>query len=112
MRRPQQRGRKTVLLILGLYLGFSLVLLLGAAEVERRAIVARRLGPNGRAILIALVVSVVASLGVVVAGAVTGGLLRTLHLLGGTIVYHGAMGVLLVRGLQRVSARVFDRTAP
>ncbi|MRH20148.1 hypothetical protein [Rhodovulum strictum] len=100
-----------MLLVLGLYLGFSLSLLLGAAELERRAIVARRLGPNGRAILIALIVSVVVSLGVVAAGAVTGGLLRTLHLLGGTIVYHGAMGVLLVRGLQQVSARVFAQRA-
>ncbi|OLS43847.1 hypothetical protein BV509_05535 [Rhodovulum sulfidophilum] len=92
--------------VFALYLGFSLVLLLGAAELERRAIVARRLGPNGRAMLIALVVSAVSSLFVVVAAGVSGGWIFMLHVLGGAILYHALMGIFLVHGLQEVSARV------
>lgn len=95
-----------VFLLLALYLCFSLIVLLGAAELERRAIVARRLGPNGRAFLLSLVISVVVSLGVTVAAGVMGGWVDMLHVLGGSIVYHGFMGVFLVHGLQEVSARV------
>lgn len=87
--------------------GLSLALLLGATEWERRAIVARRLGPNGRAILTALAISAIGSLGVVVTAGVSGGWIFLLHLLGASILYHGAMGVFLVHGLQEVSARTF-----
>lgn len=100
-----------MLQLLGIYLCASLVLLLGATELERRAIVARRLGPNGRAILSALVISVVASLGVTVASAFLGGWIYLLHVLGLSIVYHGVMGVFLVHGLQKVSARVASHGA-
>ncbi|TCO71645.1 hypothetical protein [Rhodovulum euryhalinum] len=95
-----------MLLLLGLYLCFSLALLLGAAEIERRAIVARRLGPNGKAFLAAIVTSMVVSLGVTVASAFIGGWIQLLHVLGGSILYHGVMGIFLVHGLQEVSARV------
>lgn len=91
---------------LALSLGFSLVLLLGATELERRAIVARRLGPNGRAILVALFLSAVAALGVTVAAGISGGWIYFFHVLGGSILYHAIMGVFLVHGLQEVSARV------
>lgn len=84
----------------------SLLLLFGAAELERRAIVARRMGPNGRAMLSALVVSAVASLGVMVVAAYSAGWIYLLHLLGATIIYHAVMGISLVHGLQQVSARV------
>ncbi|MCE6953062.1 hypothetical protein LAZ40_22645 [Cereibacter sphaeroides] len=94
---------------LALSLGLSLVLLLGATEIERRAIVARRLGPNGRAILAALFISAVASLAVTVAAAFAGGWIYLLHVLGASIVYHGFMGVFLVHGLQEVSARVAEQ---
>lgn len=96
---------------LALSLGLSLVVLLGATEIERRAIVARRLGPNGRAILSALVISAVASLGVTVAAAFAGGWIYLLHVLGASILYHGVMGIFLVHGLQEVSARVAGHTA-
>lgn len=99
-----------MLLLLGTYLCASLVLLFGAAELERRAIVARRLGPNGRALLIALVVSAVASLGITVAAGVIGNWVDMLHVLGGAILYHAIMGVSLVHGLQKVSARVASGT--
>jgi hypothetical protein len=84
----------------------SLTLLFGAAELERRAILERRLGPNGRAMLAALAISAVASLGVIVVAAYSAGWIYLLHLLGGTIIYHGVMGISLVHGLQQVSARV------
>ncbi len=90
---------------LALSFGVSLALLLGATEWERRAIVARRLGPNGRAILAALAISAVGSLGVVVTAGVAEGWVYLLHLLGASILYHGVMGVFLVHGLQEVSAR-------
>ncbi|MCB6179814.1 hypothetical protein LHP98_16965 [Rhodobacter sp. Har01] len=91
---------------LALSLGASLVLLLGAAELERRAIVARRMGPNGRAMLAALAISAVASLGVIGVAAYSTGWIYLLHLVGATVAYHGFMGVFLVHGLQEVSARV------
>ncbi|WP_242509435.1 hypothetical protein, partial [Rhodovulum imhoffii] len=98
--------------LLALYLAFSLLLLFGAAELERRAIVARRLGPNGRAMLLALVISVVASLVVVAVSAFVEDWVYMLHALGASIAYHGFMGVSLVHGLQEVSARVAaQRTA-
>ena len=87
-------------------LAISLLLLFGAAELERRAIVARRMGPNGRAMLAALALSAVASLGVIVVAAYSVGWIYLLHLLGATIIYHAFMGISLVHGLQLVSARV------
>ncbi|MEX5730039.1 polyferredoxin [Rhodovulum iodosum] len=90
---------------LALYLLLSLAVLMGAAEVERRAIVARRLGPNGRAMLLALAASAIAALGVTAATAYEWGWINMLHVLGGLIVYHGVMGIFLVHGLQEVSAR-------
>ncbi|AWD23476.1 hypothetical protein [Fuscovulum blasticum] len=90
----------------------SLVLLLGAAELERRAIVARRMGPNGRAMLAALAISALASLVVIVVAAYSAGWIYLLHLLGATIVYHGVMGVFLVHGLQEVSARANAESGP
>ncbi|HDR28950.1 hypothetical protein [Rhodovulum sp.] len=92
--------------LLGIYLCVSLVLPFGAAEPERRAIVARRLGPNGRAVLIALFASAIASLGVTVAAGLIGNWVDMLHVLGGAILYHAIMGVSLVHGLQKVSAGV------
>ncbi|MGC9418153.1 MAG: hypothetical protein ACP5EN_04190 [Rhodovulum sp.] len=93
-------------LLLTIYFCLSLTLLLGAAGLERRDIVARRLGVNGRAMLLALAVSAVAALGVTVATAFAWGWVNMLHVLGGMIVYHGIMGIFLVHGLQEVSARV------
>jgi len=95
-----------MLQIIALYLVFSLVVLLGAAELERRAIVAKRLGPNGRAMLLALFVSAVSSLAVVISAAFATDWIYMLHVLGGSIIYHGLMGIFLVHGLQEVSARV------
>lgn len=95
-----------MLQLIGLYLVVSLAVMFGAAELERRAIVARRLGPNGRAILIALFASAVGALGVTLAAGVMGDWVDLLHVLGGAIVYHAVMGVSLVHGLQKVSARV------
>ncbi|ANB32722.1 hypothetical protein JMM63_07600 [Rhodovulum sulfidophilum] len=88
-----------------LYLVFSLGVLLGAAELERRAIVARRLGPNGRAMLVALAASALGALVVVVISTFAEGWIYMLHVLGGAILYHGFMGAFLVHGLQEVSAR-------
>jgi membrane associated rhomboid family serine protease len=95
--------------LLAVYLCASLILLLGASEIERRAIVARRLGPNGRAFLWALVISAAGSLGVTVATAFLGDWVDMLHVLGASIVYHGFMGAFLVHGLQEVSARVANQ---
>lgn len=93
-------------LFITLCLAASLGLLFGAAELERRAIVARRRGPNGRAMLLALLISAVGSLFVVVIATVSGGWIYLLHLLGASILYHGFMGISLIHGLQEVSARV------
>lgn len=95
-----------MVLFLALYLCLSLVLLLGAAALERRAIVARRLGPNGRAMLLALALSMIAGLAATVTTGAAWGWINMLHVLGGVILYHGVMGVFLVQGLQEVSARV------
>lgn len=97
---------KTVFQLLLLYLCFSLILLFGAAALERRAIVAREMGPNGRAFLISIAISAVVSLFVTVATAYSNGWIYLLHILGGSIIYHGLMGIFLVHGLQKVSARV------
>ena len=105
-RRSQRERMFELFQFLALSFGFSLALLLGATELERRAIVARRLGPNGRAILLALFVSAVASLVVTVAAGISGGWIYFFHVLGASIIYHGVMGVSLVHGLQEVSARV------
>lgn len=95
-----------MLLLLSLYLAASLILLFGAAEVERRGIVARSMWPNGRAFLFAIALSAIASLFVTVFAAYSYGWIQLLHLLGGSILYHGFMGISLVHGLQKVSARV------
>jgi hypothetical protein len=97
-------------LVLALYLCASLALLLGAAEMERRAIVARRLGPNGRAMLLALAISAATALAVTAAAAVSWGWINMLHVLGAMIVYHAFMGIFIVHGLQEVSARVASRS--
>ncbi|MBN2906204.1 MAG: hypothetical protein JXJ18_05810 [Rhodobacteraceae bacterium] len=101
-----------MLQLYALYLFLSLILLLGATELERRAIVARRLGPNGRAILLALVISAVASLGVTVATAYSQGWIYLFHVIGASIIYHGFMGISLVHGLQKVSARAAGHEVP
>ena len=98
--------------LLAVALTLSLALLFGAAEMERRAIVARRLGPNGRAMLSALAISAVASLFVIGVTAFSVGWIYLLHLISATIIYHGVMGVALVHGLQEVSARVAGHAAP
>lgn len=95
-----------------LYFGLSLALLLGAAEIERRAIVAKRLGPNGRAMLLALAASAIAALVLSVAAVFAWGWVDMLHVLGGMILYHGVMGVFLVHGLQEVSARAAGHSTP
>lgn len=101
-----------LLLTLTLYTVLSLAMLFGAAEWERRSIVARKRGPNGRAMLIALLVSAVASLFVIVGGAVSAGWIYILHLLGASILYHAFMGISLVHGLQEVSARIARQRLP
>ncbi|MBZ4021700.1 hypothetical protein CKO11_04400 [Rhodobacter sp. TJ_12] len=98
--------------LLTIYTLFSLGLLFGAAELERRAINERRYGPNGRAMLLSLVISVVASIFVIIGGAISSGWIYILHLLGASIVYHGFMGISLVHGLQEVSARVARQRLP
>lgn len=98
--------------LLTLYTLCSLALLFGAAEMERRAIVARRYGPNGRAMLLSLVISVIASLFVIVGGAISSGWIYLAHLLGASILYHGFMGISLVHGLQETSARVARQRLP
>lgn len=95
-----------MLTLLSLYLFFSLALLFGASELERRAIVARKMGPNGRAFLFAIAFSAIASLFVTVTAAYSAGWIYVLHILGASIIYHGLMGIFLVHGLQKVSARV------
>ncbi|SIO46702.1 hypothetical protein SAMN05444722_2348 [Rhodovulum sp. ES.010] len=93
--------------VLALYLVLSLMLLLGAAAMERSAILAKRMGPNGRALLLALAISAAGALLVTAAAAFAWGWINMLHVLGGLILYHGIMGVFLVHGLQEVSARAF-----
>ncbi|MBK1636230.1 hypothetical protein [Rhodovulum adriaticum] len=95
-----------MLLLLTSYLVLSMILLLGASELERRAIVDRRIGPNGRALLVALVASAVAALGVTAVTAYMDDWVTMLHVFGGMVLYHGIMGIFLVHGLQKVSARV------
>ncbi|SOC14639.1 hypothetical protein [Rhodobacter maris] len=98
--------------LLTLYTLFSLALLFGAAELERRAITERRRGPNGRAMLLSLVISVVASVFVIIGGAISSGWIYILHLLGASILYHGFMGISLVHGLQETSARTARQRLP
>ncbi|TCP61325.1 hypothetical protein EV663_10543 [Rhodovulum bhavnagarense] len=93
-------------LFLSTYFLASLALLLGATELERRAIVARKMWPNGKAFLFAIAFSAIVSLFVTVAAAYASGWVSLLHVLGLSILYHGFMGIFLVHGLQRVSARV------
>lgn len=98
--------------VIVLYMLLSLGLLFGAAELERRAIVARRRGPNGRAMLLSLLISAVGSLVVLVIGGFSAGWIYILHILGGSILYHGIMGISLVHGLQEVSARTARERLP
>ncbi|MGP3696398.1 hypothetical protein [Rhodobacter sp. NSM] len=95
-----------VFLFLTFSLAASLVLLFGATEIERRAIVGRYTGVNGIAFLSTLSISFVGSLVVVVLATIWGGWSYLLHLLPGTIIYHFFMGVFLVHGLQKTSERV------
>lgn len=95
-----------MVLFLGLSLMLSVVLLLAATEIERRDIMARRIGANGRVILASLVFSAVASLVVTALSAAFWGWTCLVGVLCASILYHGFMGVFLVHGLQETSARV------
>lgn len=96
-------------LFLGLSLALSLILLFGATEIERRDIVARRIGANGRVMLGALFFSAATSLLVAALASLWGGWICFLGTLAAAIAYHGFMGIFLVHGLQETSARVHAR---
>jgi len=92
------------------YVVFSLALLLGAAVLERRGILAMEMKPNGKAMLLALAVSAGTGLALTLTTLVAWGWVNMLHVLGGVILYHAVMGIFLVHGLQEVSARAYLQT--
>ncbi|MBP2310191.1 hypothetical protein GBZ48_22570 [Azospirillum melinis] len=95
-----------MVLLLIISLTLSLVLLLGAAAMERAAILGRINGANGLTILVALVVSAAASLVVAVLAGWIGGWSALLAVLAGSALYHWGMAKLLLGGLQAIASRI------
>lgn len=95
-----------MLLLLSLSLALSLILLLGAAAMERAAILGRINGANGLTILVALIVSAAASLVVALLAGWIGGWSALLSVLAGSALYHWAMTKLLLGGLQAIASRI------
>lgn len=93
-------------IFLSIAFGLSLALILLGFWADRSAVTARINGANGRPILVALVVSFLASLVV----AVIAGLLDDWEMLGKvllfTVPYHVALGGLLIWRLQSLATRV------
>ncbi|PWC78673.1 hypothetical protein [Azospirillum sp. TSH64] len=95
-----------MVLLLSISLTLSLVVLLGAAAMERAAILGRINGANGLTILVVLVVSAAASLVVAVLAGWIGGWGAMLTVLVGSALYHWAMAKLLLSGLQGIASRI------
>jgi hypothetical protein len=87
----------------------SLALILLAVLMERSAIMARINGANGMVILVALVVSFLASLLVALICGVLEGFGALFVVLGGSIVYHAVLGVVTVGYLQKLATWVVKR---
>lgn len=95
-----------MVLLLSLSLVLSLIVLLGAAAMERAAILGRINGANGLVILVALVVSSAASLVVALLAGWIAGWGALLAVLAGSALYHWAMAKLLLGGLQAIASRI------
>ncbi len=95
-----------MVLLLSLSLTLSLIVLLGAAAMERAAILGRINGANGLTILVALVVSAAASLVVALLAGWIAGWSALLAVLAGSAIYHWAMAKLLLGGLQAIASRI------
>lgn len=93
-------------LLLSLSLALSLIVLLGAAAMERAAILGRINGANGLTVLVALVVSAAASLLVALLAGWIGGWSALPAVLAGSVLYHWAMAKLLLGGLQAIASRI------
>ncbi|PWC38961.1 hypothetical protein [Azospirillum sp. TSO35-2] len=95
-----------MVLLLSLSLTLSLVVLLGAAAMERAAILGRINGANGLVILVALMVSAAASVIVALLAGWIDGWSTLLAVLAGSALYHWAMVKLLLGGLQALASRI------
>lgn len=95
-----------MLLLLSLSLALSLLLLLGAAAMERSAIIGRINGANGLAVLVAFIVSGAASILVAIAAGWLGGWVVLPAVLVGSALYHWAMAKMLLGGLQALATRI------
>ncbi len=95
-----------MVLLLSLSLTLSLVVLLGAAAMERAAILGRINGANGLTILVALIVSAAASPVVSLLAGWIGGWSALLAVIAGSALYHWAMAKLLLGGLQAIASRI------
>ncbi|MCM8737983.1 hypothetical protein M5E06_28060 [Azospirillum sp. A1-3] len=95
-----------MVILLSLSLTLSLVVLLGAAAMERAAILGRINGANGLTILVALIVSAAASLVVSLLAGWIGGWSALLAVLAGSALYHWAMAKLLLGSLQALASRI------
>ncbi len=95
-------------IFLGTAVGLSLALILTGFLMDRSAVKARINGANGLPILVALIVSFLASIGV----AVVSGLIKGWGSMGWillfTIPYHVALGGLLIWRLQMLARRITE----
>lgn len=92
--------------LLSLSLALSLLILLGAAAMERSAIIGRVNGANGLIMLAALAVSALASVAVALVAAWLAGWTVLLAVLAGSALYHWVMAKTLIGGLQTLAKRV------
>ncbi|CAO3439082.1 hypothetical protein [Azospirillum endophyticum] len=95
-----------MVLLLSVALSLSLIVLIGAAAMERAAILSRINGANGLAILVGLVVSAAASIVVALLAGWIGGWGAMPTVLAGSALYHWAMAKLLLGGLQALASRI------
>ena len=93
-------------LFLLIALGLSLAVILIDFFADRSAVMARINGANGLPILVALVVSFLASLLVAMIAGLFGGWGMSGWVLAFTIPYHGILGWLLIWRLQSLATRV------
>lgn len=92
---------------LSLSFAVSPVVLLGAAAMERAAVLGRINGANGLAMLVALIVFALASVVVaIIAAWLSGDGIMLFAVLVGSALYHWVMAKTLFGGLQALAARV------
>jgi hypothetical protein len=95
-----------MVIFLSLSFALSLLVLLGAAAMERSAIIGRVNGANGLVMLVALISSALASVVVAIIAAWLSGWTILCAVLAGSALYHWVMAKTLIGGLQALATRV------